>query len=420
MRNFTTSRRGLARGLMAALSASALIAGGLMAVSPAIAEPTHLSFFSWDGEAVMKPVIAAFEAAHPDIVIDFSNAPPVSEYEQTLQTRLLSNTAADVFIIAAENKTALIQGGFVKDLSGYDFIKTMNPKNREAYSADGKAYGLSLASWGGGILYNKALTDKVGMSVPPKSWDEFLALAKKLKDAGITPYFDGVQSGNLMPLYALIGLAFSKQDGNVDEKIFSGKSSFEKEWTGPLTLYAKLYDEGLVGREALGLSDDQIVNEFATGKVAMIGAGPWTLPTIRSINPSIAMNFMAVPGPEAGESFLTGAPSPGYAINAATPHLPEAEAFLAFLASPKAVELYHKSSGAITTTADYKPDLDPALAAIFAGIEANHIYLPMTAWPRAQDALHTDMVAQIQTMVAGNAKPVDVARALDAKLADSQ
>jgi len=44
----------------------------------------------------------------------------------------------------------------------------------------------------------------------------------------------------------------------------------------------------------------------------------------------------------------------------------------------------------------------------------------MTSWPRAQDALHTEMVAKIQDMVAGNIKPVDVAKALDAKLADSQ
>ena len=114
-----------------------------------------------------------------------------------------------------------------------------------------------------------------------------------------------------MPLYALIGLEFSKEGGNVDAQIFSGKDTFEKEWTEPLSLYVKLYDQRLISRDSLGLSDDQIVNEFATGKVAMMGAGPWNLGTIRGINPKIDMNFMPVPGPEAGDSFLTGAPSPG-------------------------------------------------------------------------------------------------------------
>ena len=169
----SVSRHARGTRLLATFSASVLLIGTLLA-GPASADPTKLSFFSWDNEQTMKPVIDEFEKENPTITIDFSSAPPVTEYESTLQTRPLSNTAADVFIIAAENKTALIDGGFVKDLSGYDFIKTMNPQNRDAYAADGKAYGLSLASWGGGILYNKALTDKVGMTEPPKSWDEFL------------------------------------------------------------------------------------------------------------------------------------------------------------------------------------------------------------------------------------------------------
>ena len=413
--NFPANRRRVIR----ALATSVLLTSTMLAGTVAAAETT-LTFFSWDNEQTMRPVIDAFEAAHPDITIDFSNAPPVSEYIQTLQTRLLANTAADVFIIAAENKTSLIEGGFVVDLSGYDFVNVMNPVNRNAYGVDGKAYGLSLASWGGGILYNRALTDSVGMTTPPTSWDEFLALCQKLKDAGITPYYDGLQSGNLMPLYAQVGLSLSKAGDNVDTAIFSGANTFEATWTEPLTLYLRLYDDGLIGQEALGLSDDLIVNEFAMGNVAMMGAGPWNLGTIRGINPEIDMNFMAVPGPNVGESFLTGAPSPGYAINAGTQNLAAAEAFLAFLASPEGVALYHESAGAITTTTNFTPELDPALDAIYAGITAEHIYLPMTSWPRAQDALRTEMVAKIQEMVAGSIEPVDVARALDRVLSNSQ
>lgn len=401
-----------------ALSSAVLLLGTFLTIDPAAADPTKLSFFSWDGQQTMQPVIDEFEKENPTIKIDFSTAPPVTEYESTLQTRLLANTAADVFIIAAENKTSLIDGGFVKDLSAYDFAAKMNPANRDAYGADGKAYGLSIASWGGGILYNKALTAKVGMTEVPKSWDDFLALCKKLKDAGITPYYDGVQSGNLMPMYALLGLEFSKEGGNVDQQIFAGKDTFAKEWTGPLTDYMKLYDQGLISRDSVGLSDDQILNEFATGRVAMMGAGPWNLGPIRKIDPKIDIDFMQVPGPKAGETFLTGAASPGYAINAATQNLPAAETFLRFLASKTGVELYQKASSAITTTSDFQPTLDPALGTIYDGIKASHIYLPMTSWPKYQDGLHTEMVAKIQDMVAGHIKPADVGAALDAKLKD--
>ena len=65
---------------LAALSASVLLIGTLLA-APASADSGKLSFFSWDNEQTMKPVIDAFEKENPSIKIDFSTAPPVNEYE---------------------------------------------------------------------------------------------------------------------------------------------------------------------------------------------------------------------------------------------------------------------------------------------------------------------------------------------------
>lgn len=58
--------------------------------------PASISFLSWDGEATMKTVLAGFKAAHPDITVTTTYSPPVAEYVQTLQTRVLSKKAPDV------------------------------------------------------------------------------------------------------------------------------------------------------------------------------------------------------------------------------------------------------------------------------------------------------------------------------------
>ena len=71
------------------LSSAVLLLGTLLTIGPAAADPTKLSFFSWDGQQTMQPVIDEFEKENPGIKIDFSTAPPVTEYESTLQTRLL-------------------------------------------------------------------------------------------------------------------------------------------------------------------------------------------------------------------------------------------------------------------------------------------------------------------------------------------
>src|SRR5215213_11635249 len=149
-----------------------------------------LTFLSWSGQEVMAPVVADFEAKHPDIDVEVSYAPPVAEYIQALQTRVLSGTAPDVFVIAAENKTNLIDGGHVLDLSDEPWMSTIPEFNQATYGKDGAVYGASVSSWGAGIAYNKELLAKVGADTVPTTWEEFLDLCRKLQDAGITPYLE--------------------------------------------------------------------------------------------------------------------------------------------------------------------------------------------------------------------------------------
>lgn len=74
----------------------------------------RLSYLSWDNEQTSKPYIDEFEKENPDIKIDFSYAPPTSEYISTLQTRLVGNQAPDVFIITSENRDDLIDNGYAR------------------------------------------------------------------------------------------------------------------------------------------------------------------------------------------------------------------------------------------------------------------------------------------------------------------
>src|SRR6185437_7784616 len=121
------------------------------------------------------------------------------------QTRLGSNTGPDVFIITAENKLQLMNGGFAKDLSSQPWISSLAPAARAIYTKDGKVYGAAVSSWGGGILVNRALLAKAGTTSAPQTWSGFLALCQKLKAAGITPFYEG-GDGLPVSLAALLGI----------------------------------------------------------------------------------------------------------------------------------------------------------------------------------------------------------------------
>ena len=102
----------------------ALACAGVMLVplaacgSDADAGKIRLSYLSWDNEQTSKPYIDEFEKENPDIKIDFSYAPPTSEYISTLRPRLRPATRPRTsFIITSENRDDLIDNGYAKDLT---------------------------------------------------------------------------------------------------------------------------------------------------------------------------------------------------------------------------------------------------------------------------------------------------------------
>jgi raffinose/stachyose/melibiose transport system substrate-binding protein len=415
-----TSARGsrLARTLLATTTAGSVLF--VTACSGGGDDANTLTFFSWDGEPAMAPIIEAFEAENPDISIEFSNAPPVAEYISTLQTRLSSGTAADVFVMAAENESDLIENESVLPLTDESFMGNVAEFNKETYSRDGEVYALSTSSWGAGIVYNKEFTDAAGMTEPPATWDEFLDLMADIEDAtGIAPFYDNTLQEIPMTLQALLGSSF-EGDTAVDQQVFDGESTFTETWTEPVQTWYEPYEEGLISTDVMGLNGDQVIDEFVNKRVAMVATGPWSVPTIREGAPDMEIGYMPIPAPEGQETYLPGAASPGWAINADTEKVEAAKKFLAFLASPEGVELYNKETAAITTTTDFEPVVDPALEGVVEPIREGNVYLAQISWQQFQDTLTTEAVAAIQQMLLGQLQPADVGANLDRELQEQQ
>lgn len=381
---------------------------------------TTITFLSWDGETQMEPLLDAFEAAHPDIQVEASYAPPVTEYIQTLQTRVLSGTAPDVFIIAAENKTNLIDGGHVVDLAGEAFLENVQEFNLETYGKDGGEYGLSLGSWAGGYIYNTEVLAEFGYDSLPTTWDEFLAMCQEMQAAGVTPFLEPVD-GVPTSLVAMLGSKTAEMDPSMDTLIFDGQSTFAEEWTPALEQYNRLFAEDVMTTDVVGLDGDQVVDEFVNGRVAVIAGGPWNISGIRESAPDLEFEFGLVPGVEGRAPYASGAASPGYAISSAADAEQQeaAKQFLAWLATPEAVEIYSTATGTVTVTSDYEPVVDPAYTQMADQIRSGSLYLPMISWTRSEDVLLVEAIAQLQRMVQGQITPEQMAASLDTKLAAS-
>ncbi len=147
-------------------------------------ENVRLSILAWNNESEMKPVLEGFTKKYPHITFDFQHAPPVKDYIAKLQTMLLSESATDIFMIAAENRNEIIDGGHAIDLTDYPFMEVMVESNKPMLSKDGRTYAFTQNGWVGGWFYNKALFEQAGITELPKTWDEFVAACLQTERSG--------------------------------------------------------------------------------------------------------------------------------------------------------------------------------------------------------------------------------------------
>jgi raffinose/stachyose/melibiose transport system substrate-binding protein len=370
----------------------------------------------------MQPVVALFEKMNPSIKIEleFETA---NSYIDTLATRLLAGTAPDVFIYTSQNKAALNKGNYVLDLTDAPSTAVMAAANRNFMSSGDKVYGFSPASWSSGAIWNLRLLDKVG-GTPPATWADFLEMCAKLKKLGVVPYTDAAQVGT--GLEALIGSYWRTQGllapGQVlgvkgDQLIFSGKSTFAKEWAVPLAEYNQLYSAGLVPSSVVALTGAEVDSQLANGQLAALGSGPWDVAAVQLENPKLAMKMLPIPGAKAGEDFWCGAPNEGWAVYSKSKVIDAALEFIDFLASPEGLKIYAKNSGDIITTTNYASPVPSSLTECAVAARSSNYYFTGISWPNAySQAMGTVAIADIEIMIQGKMNPGQVLRAMDAEV----
>ena len=380
-----------------------------------------LSILAWNNEKEMKPVIDGFKQKYPHISFDFQFAPPVADYIAKLQTMLLSDTAPDIFIIAAENRNEIIDGGYALDLTDEPFMSVMLDSNKPMLSKNGRTYGFTQTGWAGGLFYNKQLFKKAGIEQLPETWDEFIQDCLKLKAAGILPLYDRMHDITIIHS-AMFGSNVLTKDPTFDEKLFKGETTFAEGWTEVLTMWKEgLIDNKILTPDMIGMTSDQVMNEFALGNVAMFPGGPWNIPTVEKINPDIEFEIMAIPGKEPGTKYYNGAPGVGFAVNSKTKNKEEALLFLEYLSTQEGLKQFEEGTGGIITANGYETKVHPAYEPAYKdGLMAGRIYLPMVSWDRHQEALRNQFLVGLQDIAVNKITPEQATAALDKKLKEME
>lgn len=275
---------------MKKLLAAAVVAAGVTAAltgcsgstGSASSAPVTLTFWHGYTEAdgkVLDQIVQDFNKSQKGITIK-TETKTWAVIGDTLLPALSAKTGPDIVALPAENLPVYAgKGAFAKldDFYASDAVTSasLNKSAVEMEKVDGSYYGIPTGFVPLSVIYNKALFDKAGITSFPKSWDEWVADAKKLTvdaDGDGTPE----QYGLALPDHATVGngvwptLFYGNGGGIVD----NGKSVLDSSANAEtLSYWATAVKDGKISPTGLdGVAADKL---FSSGKAAMEVGGPW-------------------------------------------------------------------------------------------------------------------------------------------------
>ncbi|MFH5877737.1 extracellular solute-binding protein [Arthrobacter sp. NA-172] len=209
-----------------------------------------------------------FEAANAGVTVDLE---PIQANDDDYGTKLAlaqrsPATAPDVFYEDTFKVRSDVDAGYLlkldSQLAGWEEWSKFNEGAKAAGRGDdGSIYAVPLGTDTRAIWYNKTVLQKAGIALPwqPKSWDDILTAARKMKaaDPGVVPFNmyagKGTGEGTVMQsFYELLYGTGSSLYSETDKKWVVGSKGF----ADSLQFLKTLYDEKLAVTPAQALDSN--------------------------------------------------------------------------------------------------------------------------------------------------------------------
>jgi ABC-type sugar transport system, periplasmic component len=298
-------------------------------------EVKTVKIFQFKTEIVegLNELAVEFNKEYPNIKLDIQTVGGGADYGAALKTKFASGEAPDIF---SNGGYAEMEMWFDKleELTDQPWVKDLVPLAAEPMTKDGKVYGMPMNLEGFGYIYNKDLFEQAGITERPRTFSELEAAAKKLQEAGITPFSNGYQEWWLMGNQG-INPAFAQQPDvnafiaglNDGTATIVGNERFA-EWAKLMKLTV---DYG--NKNPLTTDYNTQVAMFANGEAAMMQQGNWSQVQIDGINPDLNLGVLPMAigeDAEANDKLNVGVPA-NLVINKESPVKEEAKIFLNWL-----------------------------------------------------------------------------------------
>ncbi|KQW54709.1 MULTISPECIES: extracellular solute-binding protein [unclassified Ensifer] len=387
----------------------------------------------WIENKVIPAFTAKMKAEGKDVTVKLNQFGGEDE-QLTQQLALDFSTGAgpdvsgfDGFLIPS-----FVQGGLLKsleevagaDVNAWEGWSHISDGTKALMSYQGKPYGIALGTDARMIFVRKDLFQKAGLDAAawqPKSWDELLDAARKIKAAAPDSFplqlNAGVSMGEATTMQgywmALLGTGEQVTD-DAGKYIVSSQGILDT-----LKLYKTIYvDDKLGDQRAQLLADgrNRTFANFRDGKTAMLVEGDWFYRSVTAPDAEFAvadrdnvMTWKKMPAAQPGkglrgQDFVTMSGGTGFVINPHTDAPKESWELLSFMNSQEQLTAFQEIQPAIRIRNDVTIPNSPFLT------ETAEVLLPITT-ARPNDANYNKVSTEIQRMtesvVSGELSPED-------------
>jgi len=315
---------------------------------------------------------SAFHKANPSITVKVDTRPAGTDGDNLIKTRLSTGTMDDVFLYNTGSLfQALHPDQTLQPLTDQPWVKDLSSDFKKTVSTAKGLYGApNGTTFDGGIMYNKKVYAKLGLSVPT-TWAQFISNSRKIKAAGIIPVLASYGDTWTSQLFVLAD--FANVSAQVPDWATQYTDNKEKYVNPPalagFTHTGQIFDMGLMNKDYASLTNVNALKELATGQAAQYPMITVVISNVVQSNPSQVndIGYFAMP-PDSGEPHATVWEAGGAYIPKSTTgaKLAAAEKLVAFLNSPAGCAIQNTAgvpSGPFATSACTVPSDAPALVA---------------------------------------------------------
>lgn len=396
--------------LIGATLCSSILAGS-------IASAADLSFWSWRQEdaKAYQEIIAEFKKSHPDINVTFT-AHEATAYNTVLTTALAGGAGPDIMHTRSYGSLEQVAAaGYLEPLNDSVDLSTLSADELlgTTLRADGKVYAVPFASQTVLVYVNKDLFETHDVAIPT-NYAEFIAAAKKLKAAGVTPLANGSSAGWTMEIMsgAFMPNVYGKEFFG---EVTAGKTDFEDpRYIEALETFSELKEFMPNGFEGVDYATMQQL--FTAGQAAMFVGGSWEIAGFKKAG----VNFDIMPAPaKDGEGMVATFLDGGYAVNAASENKEAALEFIKFTATTEFAQLLTDKLGNVAAV-EGAVSSDPMLQKVAEFHENATPYMMLVAYRFNTPTGSTLLQNGLQELFAGKKSAAEVAKEINEGIKNSK